>query len=105
MELRGIMPAFFCGKNRCEEITYDFSGNPSVGEKDQTKGCYILKDECEELVREGSNKCDLNIYFVWTGTDKDGRSLHSSGSRWSAFPPSSIPEFDLSKISDFTDFF
>jgi len=94
----------FCENDQCEENTYDFSGNEVVEpQKDQTKGCSISKNVCEDFVQKGLNRCDLNIYFVWTGTDKDGRSLHSAGSRWSAFPPSSLPKFDLSKISDLVE--
>eukprot|EP00594_Rhizosolenia_setigera_P008326 CAMPEP_0178958172 /NCGR_PEP_ID=MMETSP0789-20121207/11434_1 /TAXON_ID=3005 /ORGANISM="Rhizosolenia setigera, Strain CCMP 1694" /LENGTH=597 /DNA_ID=CAMNT_0020640727 /DNA_START=328 /DNA_END=2121 /DNA_ORIENTATION=+ len=87
---------------RCEENTYDFSGTSRIG-PEKTKGCFFTKDECDKLHSEGKKDCDLNLYVVWTGTDKNGRLLSSSGSRWSAFPASNIPKIsfpDLNKIKD-----
>lgn len=105
-EVKGIAwdnACVFCGDERCEENTYDFSGklaDSTVVGEDQVRGCYITREECEEQEKQGNNECDLNIYFVWTGTDKDGSPLHSAGSRWSAFPPAKIPKLDLTKITN-----
>lgn len=30
--------------------------------------------------------CDVLVYFVWTGDDKNGKALQSSAFRFSAFP-------------------
>lgn len=90
----------FCDSDRCEENTYDFSGKLANVGNEQDKGCYYTRKECEKLEKEGSKSCDLNIYFVWTGTDKEGRPLHSSGSRWSAFPPANIPKINLERFEN-----
>jgi len=70
---------------RCEENTYDFTGNLTTLGTEKTKGCYFTKEECIEFQNQNNNICDLNVYFVWTGSDINGRILSSSGSRWSAF--------------------
>jgi len=95
----------FCrNSDRCEENTYDFAGKLSLLGSEKTKGCFVKKEECDELHAQGQNLCDLNVYFVWTGSDKNGRILSSSGSRWSAFPPENIPnlvEGGLGKLKSF----
>merc|ERR1712224_1122632 len=94
----------FCKSNsknesRCEENTYDFTGRLTSLGSELTKGCYITKKECDAFRTEGNNICDLNIYFVWTGSDSKGQIMSSSGSRFSAF--SSINFSDLSFLERF----
>jgi len=88
----------FCGFSECEENTYDFYGN-QVNQTTipYTKGCYVTKEDCEAYFEKNidsvyENKCALNIYFVWTGTDVDGNPLRSYNSRFSAFPPNIVPK-------------
>jgi len=79
----------FCGKDKCADNTYTFDGkNPRS--KSMRKGCYLTRKECNDLAEIGDTTCDLKFYFVWTGTDIDGKSFQSSQYRFSAFPPSSI---------------
>lgn len=92
----------FCQNNgRCEENTYDFTGNLTTG-NGNTGGCVVTKEECDKLHANGENTCDLKIYFVWTGSDVDGRILSSAGSRWSAFPLQKLPKLDLSSLKNIT---
>merc|ERR1740124_846027 len=77
----------FCPKDKCADNTYTFDGkNP----KSMRKGCYLTRKECNDLAEIGDTTCDLKFYFVWTGTEIDGKSFQSSQYRFSAFPPSSI---------------
>lgn len=92
----------FCGAGRCEENTYDYNGQlrtrSEIGQ--YTKGCYFTKDECDAEPEE-SEKCDITISVVWTGTDKNGQSFQSAASRYSLFPVQSVTD----QISQFTSFF
>ena len=104
----------FCNSTRCEENTYDFQGKQTT-DIANTKACFIPLIECVvkvEDLNENSkddkpptvkpdNECELKIYFVWTGTDVDGRPLLSYESRFGAFPGNVIPQF--SHITDFTN--
>jgi hypothetical protein len=65
----------FCSSNRCEENTYDFYGNQKKLD-DPTKGCYFTKEQCDDMsATKNGNECDLTLYTVWTGTDKNGKKI------------------------------
>lgn len=97
----------FCAPNLCLENTYNFDGVLQSQESlaGQSKGCYLAKQECDNIqvqkekqctsagtCREGQtecnceNNCDVRVYVVWTGSDVDGKPFQSSSSRFSAFP-------------------
>jgi len=91
----------FCEPERCEENTYDFSGQSAITRnpplQEPTKGCFLKKMECDSLLSDAStdkNECSLNIYFVWTGTDKNSKVLQSANARFSLFPQNRIPKFE-----------
>ena len=79
----------FCGKSRVKNNMYDYSGRP-VNEKEAEQpvgSCwYDMDDECDEWTKEGRTDCDMILYVVWAGTDKNGNSFLSSGYRFSEFP-------------------
>lgn len=77
----------FCAKHKCLENTYNFEGI-EVSINEPSKGCYITKEQCDELHESGGNDCDLTVYFVWTGTDQNGSPLTSFNNRFSMFQPS-----------------
>ena len=96
----------FCGRRQCDEITYDFNGNPGTQADyaQPTRGCYITEQECNRLhFEEGRTDCDLTLYVVWTGSDSSGNSFLSAANRFSKFPvqelqnrlSQSIPDIDL----------
>lgn len=76
----------FCAKQKCLENTYNFDGTEAIIDE-PSKGCYITKERCDELHESGGNDCDLTVYFVWTGTDEDGKPMTSSNKRFSLFNP------------------
>ena len=51
------------------------------------ENCYTSASDCQ---KDKSGACDLHIYVVWTGTDKDGRVLQSANLRLSRFQSGSI---------------
>eukprot|EP00559_Dactyliosolen_fragilissimus_P001121 CAMPEP_0184861450 /NCGR_PEP_ID=MMETSP0580-20130426/6134_1 /TAXON_ID=1118495 /ORGANISM="Dactyliosolen fragilissimus" /LENGTH=264 /DNA_ID=CAMNT_0027358959 /DNA_START=140 /DNA_END=934 /DNA_ORIENTATION=+ len=87
----------FCGKDRCEENTYFFNGTQRVS-KDPTKGCYLTRSECFKIAADGGTECDLTLYVVWTGDDRDGKALTSSSSRFSSFQPKQLQDFLMDSI-------
>lgn len=97
--------SIFCGGERAQENTYSFDGSATVS-SGPTKGCYLLRDECNEAVLEDSNACDLMLHVVWTGTDVNGKVLTSSKKRYSAFQTKLVQDYmadALSKIPSFDD--
>lgn len=78
----------FCGNSQCNEITYNFNGveqdKKSSGQP--TKGCYNEVVPCQLDQDDGGTLCDLNLFVVWTGTDKNGVAFQSSAYRFSQFP-------------------
>ncbi|KAL7534151.1 hypothetical protein ACHAXR_005674 [Thalassiosira sp. AJA248-18] len=95
--VRGIAwddACIFCEKKQCLANTYNLNGSVATSAqiKQSVNGCYLDKIECQGFMADGSNKCDLKLYVVWTGTDADGKVLLSSDSRFSMFPPNRIQE-------------
>jgi hypothetical protein len=91
-EVKGIAwddACVFCGKDKCLENTFDFTGSEALPQE-PTKGCVLTLKECKEIHDQGGNTCDLRLYVVWTGTDKNGMYLTSSSKRFSAFSPRQI---------------
>lgn len=85
----------FCGGfGQCQENTYDFNGilqsQSSAGQP--TRGCFLEKADCDAVPIDQPNPCDLTLYVVWTGTDKDGKALLSSAYRFSSFPAQEIQD-------------
>lgn len=90
--VRGIAwddACMFCAVSRCVENTYAFDGE-SVLISEPSKGCYYTKEECNIIVSNGGDECDLTLHVVWTGTDLNGNYLTSSNRRYSAFNPKQI---------------
>lgn len=81
----------FCESNRCVPNTYNFEGL-SVSGDIYSDECYLTVAECDELVKTDSAACDLSIYVVWTGFDKNGKLLDSVNSRFSAFSSKTMRE-------------
>eukprot|EP00558_Chaetoceros_sp_UNC1202_P007875 CAMPEP_0197246124 /NCGR_PEP_ID=MMETSP1429-20130617/10680_1 /TAXON_ID=49237 /ORGANISM="Chaetoceros sp., Strain UNC1202" /LENGTH=239 /DNA_ID=CAMNT_0042706729 /DNA_START=18 /DNA_END=737 /DNA_ORIENTATION=+ len=89
----------FCADERCAENTYGFDAQGArLGEP--TKGCYLTKNECDEIQAQGGNECDLTLYVVWTGTDVNGSYLTSSSNRFSAFNPKQVKDQMRDGIKD-----
>lgn len=90
--VRGISwddACLFCREARCVENTFNFAG-VTQDLKEPTKGCYFTKTECDKIREKNGTQCDLNLYVVWTGTDKDGKLLTSSNMRFSLFNPKQV---------------
>jgi hypothetical protein len=112
---RGMMLASFAvdSVTGVKKNTYNYDGvmqtQDSSGQ--QTKSCFITKDDCDKLLvnEPNSTACDLTLYIVWSGTDKDGKALQSQAYRFSQFPVQEledrisqlVPTFGLTK-DDFT---
>lgn len=79
----------FCSEANCKPNTYNFAGELQEL-KENTGGCYWTKKECDTIKANNGTECDLNLYVVWTGTDKDGKLLTSSNMRFSLFNPKQI---------------
>lgn len=82
----------FCGKGttRCSEDTFFFNGTAAEHISEPTTGCWYSKSECDKIVNTNGTLCDIKIYAVWSGTDKNGVALTSFNSRWSAFPTDQV---------------
>lgn len=95
----------FCSKSRCMENMYNFDGVSAseLGVKSPSKGCYFTQEECNKIHAEGGTDCDVTLYVVWTGSDKDGKSFQSSGKRFSAFPPGKLQDRLLNQLPSFSD--
>jgi len=80
-----------CPHNQREENIYNFHGNVTETYGKHHRACYLKKSQCEsnDMSKE---YCDVNIYFVWTGTDINGTALSSVNSRMSEF--NSCPHHD-----------
>lgn len=78
----------FCAKGYCEEITFDYNGNPQTQESSgqHSAGCFIPEKDCQS----SPELCDLKLYVVWTGTDANNRAMQSSQSRFGAFPAQNV---------------
>ncbi|CAN0367989.1 unnamed protein product, partial [Hapterophycus canaliculatus] len=76
----------FCGSDRCEQNTYDYSGELIDGEA-SGKDCYWPDSEClnDGNLNEVSALCQLTVYVVWTGTDADGNYFTSFSKRLSMY--------------------
>mmetsp|Transcript_70035 Transcript_70035/g.195970 ORF Transcript_70035/g.195970 Transcript_70035/m.195970 type:complete len:169 (+) Transcript_70035:705-1211(+) len=67
---------FNCGSDSCAKNTYNYKGGThSDGEAE----CYMNDADCS------SNKCDMVVYVVWSGTDVNGNYLLSQQKRLSNF--------------------
>lgn len=86
----------FCGgfAEACEENTYNFDGVPQYQDTagQQTKSCYLTRDDCSENVKSGGTACDLTLYTVWSGTDANGIALQSQAYRFSRFPAQELSD-------------
>lgn len=95
----------FCSKNECQENTFDFNG--VLGNTKQfnqpTGGCFLEKPVCIQFNQDLRTDCDLILYVVWTGTDKNGDSMLSSAYRFSAFPAQELTDRFSQNLPDFTD--
>ena len=87
------------------ENMYNFDGvlASELGISSPSKGCYYSEEECNKIHKENKTDCDVTLYVVWTGTDKDGRSFQSSGKRFSAFPPARLQDALLNQLPSFSD--
>eukprot|EP00542_Grammatophora_oceanica_P019166 CAMPEP_0194027284 /NCGR_PEP_ID=MMETSP0009_2-20130614/1457_1 /TAXON_ID=210454 /ORGANISM="Grammatophora oceanica, Strain CCMP 410" /LENGTH=272 /DNA_ID=CAMNT_0038666297 /DNA_START=45 /DNA_END=863 /DNA_ORIENTATION=+ len=97
----------FCNKGRCVDNMYDFNGNSaaSLGVNQPSTGCFLTNEECGEIASEGTGReCDLQLYVVWTGSDKDGKAFQSSPNRFSAFPPGRLQDRILNNLPDLPNF-
>jgi hypothetical protein len=95
----------FCSPGRCLENMYNFDGQ-MASELDvnaPSKGCYFTEEECNEIVKTGGTDCDVILFAVWTGTDKNGKTFQSSSKRFSAFPPAGIQDALMSSLPSFSD--
>jgi hypothetical protein len=79
----------FCSETNCKANTYNFAGELQEL-KENTGGCYWTE-------------CDLNLYVVWTGTDKDGKLLTSSNMRFSLFNPKQVRDSLKDALSNSLD--
>ena len=66
---------FNCGADTCTKNTYNYKGATHEGEDE----CYMEDADCN------SNKCDMVVYVVWSGTDVNGNYLLSQQKRLSNF--------------------
>eukprot|EP00924_Labyrinthula_sp_SR-Ha-C_P004155 snap_masked-scaffold_3-processed-gene-15.55-mRNA-1 protein AED:1.00 eAED:1.00 QI:0/-1/0/0/-1/1/1/0/211 len=81
---------FSCSKN-CFENAFDYSSNSvSVSGRSSGKDCFL------DLSSDEESQDELSIYFVWKGTDKDGKTLSSYNKRLSNFY-----RFSVSSLTDF----
>jgi hypothetical protein len=96
----------FCTQSECQEITYDFNGNPSTQSQigQPTKGCYYTTDYCDNVLASNGIDCDLILYVVWTGTDSSGNVLQSSANRFSAFPAQKLQDRISQNLPSFTNY-
>ena len=96
----------FCNKQRCVENMYNFDGilASELGINSPSKGCYFSQEECNKIHKLNGTDCDVTLYVVWTGTDKNGRSFQSSGKRFSAFPPARLQDSLLNRLPSLSDF-
>ena len=80
----------FCGglKEACEEDTYNFNGQQvtSAEAGQETKACFLTRDQCDETIKTNPTACDVTLYVVWSGTDAGGKALQSQAYRFSQFP-------------------
>jgi len=81
----------YCEADRCVPNTNTFGGR-SVSGDIYSDSCYLTVSECDELVKSDSTACDLSIFIVWTGFDKNGKLLDSVNSRFAAFSSTTIRE-------------
>ena len=86
----------FCGGTECVENTYNFNGEPQnqSSAEQPTRSCFISTEDCNALLSTNSSStvCDITIYTVWTGTDRNGIALQSQAYRFSAFPPQELSD-------------
>ena len=94
-----VCPVFCSGSGsaNCAENTYNFTGDPQTGFAAST-GCWITQTQCDAEYAT-STECDLTIYVVWTGTDKNGVAFQSAGNRFSQFPPQDNSTYAFPKSS------
>lgn len=93
----------FCSKDECEENTFDFNGvQGNTKQFNQPTGsCFVKKEVCIKFNNEERTDCDLILYVVWTGTDKNGASMLSSAYRFSAFPAQELSDRFSQNLPDF----
>ena len=89
----------------CSEDTYNFDGlsGPEIDLNEPSKGCYLTKEQCDAIVDQGGDGCDLTLYAVWTGTDVNGNVMSSSNSRFSAFQPKQIQDRWMENLQGISD--
>jgi len=93
----------FCPPDRCAENMFNFEGVPSTeleGVRDPSKGCYFTQEQCNKIIADGGNECDVTLYVVWTGTDASGSQFQSSAKRFSAFPAKRLQDRLLGQFTD-----
>lgn len=76
----------FCDESDCKQNTYLVDGTAVMSSEINSKGCAVSAAECAK----DSEKCDLTVYVVWTGTDSNGKLLDSVNGRFGAFGGSTI---------------
>jgi hypothetical protein len=94
----------FCSKNECQENTFDFNGFQGNTKQfnQPTGGCFLEESVCISFDLESRTDCDLLLYVVWTGTDKNGLELLSSAYRFSAFPAQELSDRFSQNLPDFS---
>ena len=97
----------FCEKSQCVANTYNFDGSLATSDQinQPVDGCYFSVPDCIVFQKTGNTACDLKLYVVWTGTDVDGKSLLSSDSRFSMFPPNRLQENVQGQVNNMMDSF
>lgn len=80
----------WCSHSSCAQNTYDYE--PTAVITKEGKNCFVDDTQClYEDINNTTNKeltvtrdlCTINVYIVWTGTDKDGNNLMSGAERFS----------------------
>ena len=93
MQVQGITwddGCYLCQESACKANTYIAPGELLKGERyGSGKACFTPKSECEA----NPAQCDLVVYVVWTGTDREGRFLHSANRRFSQFQAHSAQSY------------
>ena len=97
--------SIFCGPDQQRPNTFDFSGfaGSSSDFGQPVEGCFIPTSECDTNA-DTNTACDLLLYVVWTGTDKNKRPFMSSNYRFSAFPPQDWADRITNNLPDVNPF-
>jgi hypothetical protein len=85
----------FCGSDQCQPIMFNYNGEAVTSSQagQPVGGCYVSQEECETALATGvATNCDLTLYVVWTGTDKNGVAFQSAASRFSNFKTKTLKD-------------